>query len=282
MSPQKEFQPISLPLSAQGYADANEAFRRCWQADRPQVLAFLRQHLPPYANQAVGVLGIGVGDGEFDIQLIDFLSNELGVGGLHYSALEPNEAQLQGFRRRAEAVGISTTEIEYIQSTAEEFTPERSFDLIHFIHSLYHMPIQEERLILDAHRWLGDNGHVLISLSSEQGGIYQLMNRFWSRIDYSFFTSGLFGQESLLAVLERNKLSYRYELYPEVAIDVTACFDRESELGHNLLNFLLQADIRSAPSELYEDILVALDELAYNEGDKRLLSHPSGVFLISA
>jgi hypothetical protein len=136
MSPQKEFQPISLPLSAQGYADANEAFRRCWQADRPQVLAFLRQHLPPYANQAVGVLGIGVGDGEFDIQLIDFLSNELGVGGLHYGALEPNEAQLQGFRRRAEAVGISTTEIEYIQSTAEEFTPERSFDLIHFIRSI--------------------------------------------------------------------------------------------------------------------------------------------------
>lgn len=282
MSVQKEFQPLSLPLSAQGYADANEAFRRCWQADRPQVLAFLGQHLSPYANQALSVLGIGVGDGEFDIQLIEFLNKELGVGDLYYSALEPNEAQLQGFRRRAETAGLSQAQIEYIQSTAEEFNPEHSFDLIHFIHSLYHMPSQEERLILDAHRWLGDKGHVLIALSSEQGGIYQLMNRFWNRIDYSFFTGGLFGQESLLAVLERNKLSYDYELYPEVAIDVTACFDRESELGRNLLNFLLQADIRNAPTELYEDILVALDELAYTQEDKRLLSHPSGVFLISA
>lgn len=282
MSVEKGVKPLSLPLSAQGYADANEAFRRCWQADRPQVLAFLRQHLSSYTNRELSVLGIGVGDGEFDIQLIDFLYKELGVASLHYSALEPNEAQLQGFRRRAEAAKLSTTHFEYIQSTAEEFTPDRSFDLIHFIHSLYHMPTQEERLILDAHRWLGESGHVLISLSSEQGGIYQLMNRFWNRIDYSFFTSGLFGQESLLAVLERNKLNYRYELYPEVAIDVTTCFDRESELGRNLLNFLLQADIRNAPTELYEDILAALDELAYTQGDKRLLSHPSGVFLISA
>lgn len=273
--------PLRLPLSAEGYAAANEAFRRCWMADRAEVLAFLSNHLPSFAVDTASALGIGVGDGEFDVQIIDTLRNSIGDRPLSYVAVEPNEAQIEGFRRRVEQSRFANTQFSFVAQRAEDYQPGQQFDLIHYIHSLYHMPESEERLIVAARGWLKDGGKLLIALSSEQGGIYQIMSRFWGVIDYSFFTSGLFGQESLRAVLERNDISYEYELYPEVGIDVSECFDPSSELGKDLLNFLLQADIRSAPDDLRTQILATLDELARSEGDRRILSHPSGVFVVS-
>lgn len=71
-----------------------------------------------------------------------------------------------------------------------------------------------------------------------------------------------------------------FELYPEVAIDVSACFDPDFALGNNLLDFLIQADISHAPADLREDILAALDSLSRVDGTGRFLSHPSGVFVI--
>lgn len=272
--------PYALPLSDTGYAAANEAFRLCWDQDREEVLTFLRAHMPQFNSAVATVLGIGVGDGEFDVRIIDLLRDCIGDLPITYSAVEPNEAQLESFRQRVAGNVFAHTTFEFILSTAESYTPDRSFDLVHYIHSLYHMPASEEQLIKQSRTWLRPNGALLIALSSEQGGIYQIMGRFWDKIDYSFFTSGLFGQESLRAILERHAIPYAFELYPDVAIDVTSCFDPASELGKDLLNFLLQADLRRAPVALRNEILTVLDGLARIEDGRRLLSHPSGVFVI--
>lgn len=274
--------PLRLPLTAEGYAAANEAFRQCWMADRAEVLAFLRADPPQISGDGMDVLGIGVGDGSFDMRIIACLRELYGNRPIKYVAVEPNEAQMQGFRERASTLSRSGVEFTFRQEMAEEYVPERLFDLIHYIHSLYHMPGSEERLILQAVAHLQPGGRLLIALSSEQGGIYQMMQRFWDVIDYSFFTGGLFGQESLRAVLERNKLAYHDELYPDVAIDVTACFDPMSELGMHLLNFLLQADMQRAPTAVRTQALDTLAELSRVEAGRRLLPHPSGVFMVSA
>jgi len=275
----QESAPLKLPLSAEGYAAANEAFRRCWDQDRAEVLAFLHSHMPAFNQGEAAVLGVGVGDGEFDVRIIDALRERIGTAPLHYMAVEPNEAQLDGFRRRI-GDDSANTHFTFVQLHAEEYVPDQQFDLVHYIHSLYHMPASEERLIRASRSWLRQGGKLLIALSSEQGGIFQIMSRFWGAIDYSHFTSGLFGQESLRAVLERNAIPYEFELYPEVAIDVTSCFDPNSNLGKDLLDFLLQADIASAPAELREQILAALADLARTDGERRLLEIPSGVFVI--
>jgi hypothetical protein len=67
-----------------------------------------------------------------------------------------------------------------------------------------------------------------------------------------------------------------------VGIDVAACFEPGSALGRHLLNFLLQADMDQAPAALRRDALDALDALAPADGGRRLLSHPSGVFVVAA
>lgn len=270
---------LALPLSAEGYAQANEAFRQCWTADRDEVLAFLQARLPAPAD-ALRVLGVGVGDGAFDVQIIGALRAAFPAAPIAYAAVEPNEAQLQRFAERLEAHAPADVALSLHPLRAEDYRAEAPLDLIHYIHSLYHMPGAEARLLGEAVAALAPGGRLLIALSAERGGIFQLMGRFWERIDYSFFTGGLFGQEQLRALLDAAGARYDAELYPQVAIDVGACFDQGSELGRHLLNFLLQADMGRAPAELRAEALAALDELARDEGGRRLLAHPSGVFVV--
>lgn len=274
--------PISLPLSAQGYAAANEAFRQCWAADRDEVLSCLRAHLPAPSAHGLDILGIGVGDGSFDLQIIDCIQQHLGDIPMRYVALDPNEAQLHGFQANLARSPRPTVQFSFIAQPAEAYQPERQFDLIHFIHSLYHMPDHEQQLILGAHARLRPGGRLLIALSSEQGGIYQMMQRYWGEIDYSFFTHGLFGHESLMAILDRQGIPYEAARFPDVAIDVSACFQPGSALGQQLLDFIMQADMQRAPAELRERVLATLGQLSYERGGRRWLAHPSGVFVASA
>ncbi|WNG43822.1 class I SAM-dependent methyltransferase [Archangium minus] len=282
MRPPEEVHPrLSLPLTAEGYAAANEAFRRCWSVDRAEVLSFLRAHPPSIGAEGLNVLGVGVGDGSFDLQLIDTLHSLVGDVPLSYVAVEPNEAQLDGFRSRVSGAPKRNTQFTFLALRAEDYVPERRFALIHYIHSLYHMPGGEERLLRMSLEHLRPGGRLLIALSSERGGIYQLMQRFWNELDYSFSTGGLFGQESLRELFEQNAIPYRYELYPHVSIDVSACFEPKPELGRNLLNFLHQADMQRAPESLRQRVLDALAELSHVVEGRRLLPHPSGVFTAS-
>lgn len=274
--------PVSIPLSAQGYAAANEAFRQCWSGDRAEVLSMLAKHPPKPATDTLDVLGIGVGDGEFDLPLLATLRQLFGSMPISYVALEPNEAQLQGFRDRVAAEQPEAVSWTFEPIPAEAYQSDQRFDLIHYIHSLYHMPGSEEQLVLGSLAQLQPAGKLLIALAAERGGIYQMMGRFWNQIDYSFFTTGLFGQESLRALLDKHALPYDFVLFPDVGIDVTPCFDQESELGRNLLNFVLQVDMTRAPKALRDEALAALAEFAPERDGRRWLSHPSGVFILGA
>ncbi|MFY0583262.1 class I SAM-dependent methyltransferase [Cystobacter fuscus] len=249
---------------------------------RRRYVSSLRAHPPRVGAEGLDVLGIGVGDGSFDLQLIDTLCTLGGEVPLSYVALDPNQAQLDGFRSRVGGAARGTTGFTFLALRAEDYVPDRRFHLIHAIHSLYHMPGGEERLVRTWLEHLRPGGRLLIALSSERGGIYQLMRRFWNEIDYSFFTGGLFGQESLRALFERHGTAYDFELHPEVSIDVSACFEPDSALGRHLLDFLLQADLRRAPESLRQRVLEALEELSRVVGGRRLLPHPSGVFTAPA
>lgn len=279
---QKQPERYTLPLSAEGYAHANEAFRQCWTADRDEVIAFLNDYMPLTESDSLRILGIGVGDGSFDMRIIRTLRATYRKATIDYVVVEPNTTQLDRFIGHIRADPPSGVHVTMYPIRAEDYQIVAPFDLIHYVHSLYHMPGSEERLIRDAVAGLRPDGRLLIALSAEQGGIYQMMGQFWDRIDYSFFTDGLFGQESLRTILNKLNVVYAEEVYPEVAIDVSECFNPSSGLGRHLLNFLLQADMDQAPQELRHDVLAALDALARTEGRRRLLAHPSGIFVVGA
>ncbi|NOK58904.1 MAG: methyltransferase domain-containing protein [Chloroflexi bacterium AL-W] len=269
---------LQIPLTEEGYAQANEAFRHCWSGDRWEVLNAIQAHLPTISDSHITVLGIGVGDGEFDEQFIDLIQQKAGPLFIKYTAVEPNQVQLQGFAKRLSA--MPTIQLNLQSVRAEDFVFDQQFDIIHYIHSLYHVPEHEERLIRESLASLKPQGCFVAALSTEQGGIYQMMHAFWNVIDYSAFTSGLFGQESLQKLLDQNRITYDYQRFPDIYIDVTACFDMQSELGKHLLNFVLQANIQHAPTEVYQQALAKLKALAYEEHGIYKLSHGSGVFVL--
>lgn len=270
-------------LTPEGYARANAAFRRYWSGDRTELLQFIEQYLPPAGSTAdtIAILSVGSGTGEFDESLIRQITARLPNVPLRYVAVEPNIAQAEGFRSRLAARVYPHLQLELVPSRAEEYRSPTPFDLIHYTHSIYHIAGQEERVLREAIGMLTPQGRLLIAIAMEDGGIYRAMRRFWEVIDYGAFGDGLFGQTRLIEMLQRNGLPYTSQLYPEVYIDITDCFDPHSASGQDLLNFVFQADMRQLPAEVRQQALDYLAEISVQRGDRTILYHGSGVFAIA-
>lgn len=262
-------QPYSAPMTHETYALANAAFLQYWTGDRPEVLAVVDEHITSVPSR---ILTIGSGKGEFEEMLIERLIERFGQLDLSVVAVEPNAEQIDGFQRRVER--LSNVNFTYHHLLAEEFTIETSFDLILFIHSLYHMPDKEDELIRNAHAHLRPGGHVVITLATECGAIYQLIQRFWNQIDYSHL-GHLFGQESCKSMLDELGISYFFCSYPEVGIEVT-------ELSDDLLCFLFQINVYALPDGIRADMRAAVDDIAYERDGRRYVPHGSGVFVLRA
>jgi SAM-dependent methyltransferase len=151
-------------LTAEGYANANAAFRRYWSGDRPELLRFIDQRLP--VSHTIGndfaILSVGSGTGEFDEALIQHICSRPGSTGgtLRYVAVEPNPAQAEQFAARLQANEIADVVLELVPMRAEEYRSETLFDLIHYTHSIYHIAGQEEAVLRDAVRMLKHHGQL--------------------------------------------------------------------------------------------------------------------------
>ncbi|MEM8534248.1 MAG: hypothetical protein AAGF95_25600 [Chloroflexota bacterium] len=91
---------LQIPLDQQGSAHANEAFRRCRSADRQEVLEVIDTYLLKVSDFCITILDVGVGDGTFDELFIEQLQQKSNSLSIEYTAVEPNQAQLQGFAER--------------------------------------------------------------------------------------------------------------------------------------------------------------------------------------
>lgn len=269
-------------LTSEGYAQANAAFRRYWSGDRLELLQFITQQLRPAlrGSDDLAVLSVGAGTGEFDATLIPHLRSLTPNQTLRYVAVEPNPAQAEGFAARLQD-DLAGVQLELVPQRAEEYRSDTPFDLIQYIHSIYHIAGQEERVLLDAVQMLKPHGRLVVAIAVEEGGIYRTMRQFWNVIDYGAFGDALFGQTKLKDILDRNHLPYTSELYPEVHIDVTSCFDPDSADGHHLLNFIFQADVQQLPPEVQQQALRYLESISFKQGQRLILYHGSGVFAIA-
>lgn len=284
---------IPALLDGPGYHAANQAFLNHWSADHEELLNFIRENAPG-AEQASSyeVLSVGSGDGRRDTSALDVLEDLLPEStDINYTAVEPSEEQMEALRGRFEsraAVGKRSRLAAAETMTAElfDFQPGK-YDLILFTHSLYHMPGYEKEVISKSIGALQPKGRIIAALSTEKGGIFQMMESFWQTIDYSRFevsNGGLFGQESLVKLLQDEygaESCLKLTQLPDVHIDVSACLDDRSEEGRHLLNFVLQSDTAKLPTEVSKRVIEELIAKAPISPDgKHHLPHGSGIFLI--
>jgi SAM-dependent methyltransferase len=294
---------IPALLDGPGYHAANQAFLNRWSSDHDELLYFIREHAPRALQSECGaeagaymyeILSVGSGDGRRDEAALDLLEDILPEStAVKYSAVDPSEEQMEALRGRFEtraATGKRSLLAAAETMTAEAFDfPRGKYDLILFTHSLYHMPGSEKEVMTKAIGALRPNGRIIVALSTERGGIFQMMGSFWQTIDYSRFEvgDGLFGQESLMKLLNDDddfgvESCLKLKKLPDVYIDVSVCLSDGSEEGRHLLNFVLQSDTAKLPTEVNRQVLDELKVKAPISADgKHYLSHGSGIFLIS-
>lgn len=291
--------PDRIPalLDGPGYHAANQAFLKYWSSDHQELLDFIREHAPGHdeaAGAAYEVLSVGSGDGRRDAAALDVLEDLLPEPAVvNYTAVEPSEEQMNALQERfdSRAAEGKRSRLDSAETTTAELFdfPRGKYDLILFTHSLYHMPGSQEEVMSKAIGSLRPNGRIIVALSTEQGGIFQMMGLFWQTIDYSRFevsNGGLFGQESLMKLIEDEfgaEKCLKVQKLPDVHIDVSVCFvdGSKDKDGRHLVNFVLQSDTSKLPEEVNNRVMEELKVKAPKSSDgKYRLPHGSGIFLI--
>jgi SAM-dependent methyltransferase len=272
-----------VPLTEEGYAKANAAFRQAWSGDRHHILQFLEARLPAVleGKTDLSILSVGAGTGLFDEQAIALVQRLSGQPSLTYVVVEPNASQNQEFAAITRKEAFKDVRFEMIPLRAEDFHPDRAFDLIFYIHSIYHMPGSQEALIRNSAAMLKPHGLLMMAVASEECTMAGLIQQFFGVIDYHALGDKVFGANQMKQVLERNHLPSTYHPFPQSGVDVTECFREGSEAGQDLLNFLLQVDAQRLPLEIRQQALAYLKEHATVQPDGRLINpHWSGIFAL--
>jgi hypothetical protein len=155
------------------------------------------------------------------------------------------------------------------------------FDCIQYIHSLYHMPGQEEALLDASLRMLKDDGCLVIALAYEGIGMYTMIRKqqeLTGRIRYG--GEDVFGASRIVPMVEARGLAFEQVRSTEF-IDVSDCFIEGSAEGRRLLGFLCYDELSAAPAEQVRVLLSLLDEISLKRDGRRLLPHDSVALLIS-
>lgn len=269
----------------EAYASSYAIFLKNWQTQRQAALDMLLKHFKSNLSKQTevsSVLSVGPGPGEFDKQLIHFLQQYVPKGQtLKYVTVEPNHVHRQIFEATMQSAGLGEVDLEMHPVTIEDFHTDEQFDCIHYTHSLYHMPGEERELILESLNMLKDGGVLFITLDTEEAVIFKLIAQYAEVVGHQEYWQGdsYIEANKLRKIIDDIGLLYKFESYPEY-LDVSACFEQNSSEGRVLMDFLFQANLRNASSELNQRLLSLVDEVAFEQNGRKMLYLPTGTFLI--
>ena len=263
----------ALELSDDEYGAAFRVFKNA-STERELLAVWFERALARMAlsTESVSVLSIGGGNGELDIRFIHSILKR--YDSVHYHVVEPYGLALRAFERRAEALGSSHLHLTTDQSTFESYTPDRNFDLCHSIHSLIYMenPLHE---LLRALKMAGGRA---MFVNQNMQGISALRHEFFPMIGQS--GTGTLTSEDISRTLKNAGCHFEEEVLPG-SVDVTPCFDQESQTGLLLMNFFLLCRFDQLATKLREQVLSKLQDVSLSEDGRRILANPVAAFQVS-
>lgn len=217
------------------------------------------------------MLSVGCGRGDFDLEVISCFASKL--RRLRYDAVDSDAVFCDVFQSGLRSLRNGNVDFSIYHSPFESYTPEVSYDLVVFSHCLYYIP-DRRQAISKAMGMLGSAGSILIFISMEPS--IQNMRRL---PDTNGAAPEFFGGEKLGEMLEQGGLSYTLETI-DCTLDVTECFQNDSEAGRLLLSFLLSRNSKYLTEDLVSEALKYLAQISSVKGSRRFLSEPVGVFRI--
>lgn len=226
----------------------------------------------PPVDRPLRVLGVGCGGGDVDVAVARSLAAE--VDELVYVGVDPNPSQCAAIERFFAESDIPGVRLEVEVETFEDLVTSGSFDVVHFVHSLYYMPDPAVALAR-ARRMLAPGGElVVVQAPCEE--LNELSVRFY---DKCYERPTLFADE-IAELLGRWKWSFERTRL-DARVDVTALVDGEPEVGAALRDFIIQFDGRRLPRSVQDLVERYLRLIAFRHEGRSFIAHPVDAFFIS-
>ena len=245
------------------------------------------QRLPNFGQErsCLNILSVGSGTGDIVVEILKLVKEELQRRqGYHQikiynRAIEPNEYSFYVYQAAVKNLDNQQIDFDLRRQTFEEHKakgaeePEErvKFDVIHFIHSIYYMDL-EEALNHCVENELSTNGSLLCIVERSDLICWVLeKQRFpdWhGKPERDPCPERFETAEKIFQILR--ECGWKHEVYNhEFLIDVTDVFDEESREGNLLLDFLTHtANFReTGDQQLVKETLALIKDLStVNDG----------------
>ncbi|XP_022794818.1 histamine N-methyltransferase-like [Stylophora pistillata] len=275
---------------------------------RSEVGKLLKEHLPPLVQRSLDmrhgkshfdILSVGTGTGETDVEILKIMKKELQESehGHHMKIfnrmVEPNEYSCGLYKAAMESLPRSLLdekpiEVELCRQTFQEYKKMKGghqqgsvkFDLVHFIHSVYHVDV-EEALLHCFEKELNDTGILLFVVAGQDlmDSVKLRQNKHSAGKDKANESKMV---ERIINIASDN--GWKHKVYAqEYSIDVTEVFDEKSTEGNLLLDFLTEtAHFREkADTKLVEETLKLIKDRTILKDGKRFGEKKESLIVIS-
>ncbi|MFB2769268.1 trans-aconitate 2-methyltransferase [Pelatocladus sp. BLCC-F211] len=261
----------------EAYDAGYQVFLKNWQVNRQVGLDLMQKYLKPQPPQ-VAVLSVGAGPGDFDVQVIRTLKQKIPKEfKLRYVAVEPNHLHRQRYEQKINPSEFADVDLKVHPEKIEEFWTDEKFDIIHYTHSMYHMPDHEPQLVQKAMEMLKDNGFLIITLDTREAVIFDTIFKYAALTGEGF--TDMLQMEAMQTIVDDLGLSYEVVNYPEY-MDVTLCFEENSSAGKVLMDFFCQADSSLLSDEQRQEILHLLASNMSEKDGRKVVPLPAATMVI--
>ncbi len=259
------------------YDAGYQVFLENWQVNRQVALDLMQQYLQPHPPQ-VAVLSVGAGPGEFDMQVIRTLKQQLPKElTLRYVAVEPNHVHRQRYEQKISVPEFADVDLKVHPEKIEQFQTDEKFDIIHYTHSMYHMPGHEKRLVQEGMEMLKDDGFLILTLDTSDAVIYDTIFKYAALTGQGF--TEMLQMQKMQTMVDELGLSYELVSYPQY-MDVTLCFEENSRAGKALLDFFCQSGSSQLSGTQREEILRVLASKVTEHDGRKLVPDPAATMII--
>jgi len=264
-----------VPLLDSERYSATHALFESLSDQRQRIIDWLvaRTSLVSTVERPVRVLGIGCGAGEVDVAVARELGSD--TESLEYVGVDPNPSQAASFKEAFADAEIPGVRVEVEIESFEDFHSAESFDLVHFVHSLYYMSDPAEALERARSSLAADGRLIFVHTPLEE--LNDLAVRFY---DKNYARPTLFSHDFSRLLESWNWRFERTRL--DARVDVTPFIGGEPESGAALRDFIVQVDVASLPVSVREMIESYLRLISFRSGDRSFIPHPVDAFVVTA
>ena len=236
------------------------------------------------------VLGVGSGKGKTDLRILTGIAKAFGAfqtkkATLHSDIVEPSAEMIEKFKTTVSPLpqslaGLADVSFEWHEMTFQKFTecfPQKeSFDVIHFVASLYYM--DAETALGHCYQKLAGGGALFCTVVPEDSFFPKIAGKLHNKLDLGS-AQKIYSEVDLVNIARKNSWKYEELWKVHYQIDITCCFDESSPEGNILLDFLThQRDFRvTAGKTLYKEAMDFLNQESSTGDDGRKLIKKSEI-----